>query len=97
MAHPDPTESLGDSFRQSRRELWFMLTTWIVFAAVVTTVGALTAFERPAAGEESVALLLGLPRWVVLTVLLPWIAGNAVIFYFATWFMKDTALIDPVE
>jgi len=97
MANPDTTESLGDSFRQSRRELWFMLIAWIVFAVVVTTVGAFTAFARPAAGEESVALLLGMPRWVVLTVLLPWIAGNGVIFYFATWFMKDTALIDSAE
>ena len=97
MAIPDPTESLGDSFRQSRRELWFMLITWIVFAIVVTTIGGLTAFERPAAGEEPVALLLGMPRWVVLTVFLPWIVANAIILYFATRFMKDTPLLDPAE
>jgi hypothetical protein len=97
MKSPESRESLGDSFRQSRRELWFMLATWIVFAAWVTTVGALTSFERPDAGSNAVPTLLGMPRWVVLTVALPWMVANLVIVYFATCFMKDTPLVDSAE
>jgi hypothetical protein len=83
-------EALGESFRQSRRELWFILVTWLVFASWVTVGCGLTAFE---VGEEGqVAVLWGMPRWVVGSVLLPWLVANGVIFYFAAVFMKDTDL-----
>lgn len=89
MPAPLPNETLGDSFRQSRRELFFILGTWVFFFFWIMATGWLTAFE-PIEGE--VAMLLGMPRWVVLTVALPWLAANAVIFFFALRFMKDTDL-----
>ncbi len=89
MAAVPPPETLGDSFRQSRRELFFILGTWLVFFVWITGSGALTAFER---GEGEVATLLGMPRWVALSVALPWLAANGVIFFFALRFMKDTDL-----
>jgi len=89
MSNTSPPETLGDSFRQSRRELFFILGTWVVFATWISVSGALTAFELPS-GE--VKTLLGMPRWVFISVALPWVAANGVIFYFALSFMKDTDL-----
>lgn len=82
-------ESLDSSYRQSLRELRFILAAWVGFALWIVGVGALTAFHAP--GEE-VPLLLGMPRWVVLSVILPWLAAFGLIYWFALKFMKDTNL-----
>jgi hypothetical protein len=68
-----------------------MLAAWVVFFTWITVSSNLTAWERPAPGDDP-AMLFGLPRWVALSVVLPWLAANVVIVYFALFFMKDTDL-----
>lgn len=89
MTEPAPPESLGDSFRQSKRELFVMLGTWIVFVIWITSTGALLAFRNPGA---EVPTVLGMPSWVFYTVGLPWLVADVWIIWFALKFMKDTSL-----
>ena len=84
-------QSLGQSYRQSVRELICVAVIWIVFAILTAVFGAATAFELPSDGEK-VPTILGMPRWVCFTVLFPWIACNVAILWFALRFMKDTPL-----
>jgi len=85
------TDELGESFRQSRRELTFQLGTWTIFAAWVVGYGSNTAFE---AESETVVTTLGMPSWIVWGIAVPWIVAFAITVFFAGWFMKDTALVD---
>ena len=96
----EPAISLGQSFRQSRLEMWFMLGAWVIFFAVVTWICGALAF-KPVVNEEGLipgSTLWGMPRWVVIGIAIPWLAANAFIIWFALGFMKDTPLVDePAE
>ena len=85
------SDELGESFRQSRRELTFQLITWTVFASWVVGYCANTAFE---AESETVVTTLGMPSWIVWGIAVPWLVAFAVTVVFAGWFMQDTALVD---
>ena len=82
-------ENLYQSYRQSLRELRCIVAAWAVFAIWNVTAGSLLAFQLPEAGEP-VATVLGMPKWVFITVLLPWLGGNVFILWFALRFMKDS-------
>jgi len=86
-------EELGASFRQSRRELWFMVTTWSVFAVWTVGYNATHAFG---AGEGA-SIVWGLPRWVAFGVAIPWAIALALTIAFALFFMKDTDLGEVEE
>ena len=92
MSDPHSPESLGASFRQSKRELLLMLGTWLVFALWITASGSLLAFRDPG---ENPATLFGMPSWVVYTVGLPWLIADVWIIFFALRLMKDTDLDAP--
>ncbi len=85
---PKP-ETLAESFTQSKRELKFILGTWLVFflwvAIVCSTIG------RVPPGEE-VPILFGMPRWVIFGVALPWVVATGVGVFFGLRVMKDTNL-----
>jgi len=89
VPEPPDKESLDTSYRQSLRELRFILIAWAGFALWIVGMGSLTAFHPD--GEE-VALLFGMPRWVVLSVALPWLGALGLIFWFGLRYMKDTDL-----
>lgn len=82
---------LGASFRQSRSEFWVMIATWIGFAAWTLTYNGL--FGK---GEEGTAveIVLGMPKWVVFGIAVPWVLAVSVTVWFALCFMKDTPLGD---
>ncbi len=84
-------EDLGESFRQSRKELWFMLATWVVFLVWTLSYNAMYAFDAEASGSDPI---LGMPRWVFFGILVPWMVGLGLTFWFASCFMKDTQLMD---
>ena len=83
------TETLAESFSQSKRELKFILATWLVFfvwvAAVCSTMG------RIPPGEE-VPVLLGMPRWVIFGIAIPWVVATVIGISFGLRVMKDTDL-----
>lgn len=91
MSESQRDRRLGESFRQSRKEFWFMVVTWGVFAGwTVLYVGAAGRSEP----GEPLDLVWGMPRWVVFGVMIPWALGLSITVWFATRFMKDTDL-DP--
>lgn len=86
----EESKRLGDSFRQSRREMWVMLGAWAVFFAWTIGYCSMNGFADPNGGE--VPLLLGVPRWVMIGIVLPWGLANVFTIWFAGFFMKDTNL-----
>lgn len=93
---PDSQEktNLAASFRQTRRELRFMIAAWIVFAAWTVGYNAAHAFGGETSGQDPI---LGMPRWVTLGIFLPWLAALALTVWFAMRFMKDTPLHDCAD
>lgn len=82
---------LGESFRQSRKEMWVILAAWTFF--LLWTGIACTVLPPGEVGEEVVIpTLFGIPQWVALGVILPWLGALVFIFWFALRFMKDTNL-----
>ena len=82
---------LGDSFRQSRKEFYFMVASWCVFAVWTISYVGLKGGQKEG---EPLQLMWGMPEWVVLGILLPWVFGLGLTVWFALRFMKDTDL-DP--
>lgn len=68
-----------------------MLAAWIAFACWTVGYNARAAFSEEGA---ELPLLWGMPRWVVLGIVLPWIAGLVLTVWFSLRFMRDTDL-DP--
>ena len=82
---------LGESFRQASRESVVIVLGWLVFLIWTATVCASGGGETDG---ERIATLMGLPRWVVFGVALPWLAACGFTFLFTMFYMKDTDL-DP--
>lgn len=93
---PDSEEktNLAASFRQTRRELWFMIASWIVFAVWTVGYNAFHAFGGETSGQDPI---LGMPRWVTLGIFFPWLAALSLTIWFAMRFMKDTPLHDCAD
>lgn len=68
-----------------------MLVTWVVFLVWTLTYNGTHAFDMEKSGIDPI---WGMPRWVFFGILIPWIVGVVLTFWFATYFMKDTNLID---
>lgn len=71
-----------------------MLATWVVFLVWTLSYNKYHAFDAEASGVDPI---LGVPRWVFFGILVPWVAGLVLTFWFASCFMKDTHLIDVDE
>ena len=87
-------EDLAASFRQSRKEFRFMVVTWVVFAAWTLTYNGLFA---KGSDEQPVEIVLGMPKWVVFGVAIPWAIALALTVWFALFYMKDTDLGEPAD
>ena len=87
----DRNRKLGESFRQSRRETLVIIGAWLVF---LIWTGLVCGFGSRLDPNQPVATVLGMPRWVLLGVVLPWIAACGFTFWFSMFYMKDTDL-DP--
>lgn len=68
-----------------------MLATWVVFLVWTLSYNASYAFDVAASTVEPI---MGMPRWVFFGILVPWMVGLVLTFWFATYFMKDTQLVD---
>jgi len=85
-------ETLAASFRQARKEFWFMIATWATFAAWTLTYNGLRA-----SAEGPVEIVWGMPSWVVFGVALPWAVATGLTIWFSLAFMKDTPLEEITE
>jgi len=70
------------SFLRARHEAILILIAWAVF--LIWTVG-----YSALAGYTDSSLLLGMPRWVVLGILLPWVAATLFSVWFSLYYMTD--------
>lgn len=84
------SKELGESFRQSLREFRVMVGIWGGFA--VWTVVCNSIFAGKGGEEAEVAILFGMPMWVVIGVVLPWVCAVSATIWFALCFMEDTPL-----
>ena len=91
MSDTKEKEDLGESFRQSRKELWFMLVSWAVFLIWTLSYNSTHAFDMEKSGIDPI---IGMPQWVFFGILVPWVAALVLTICFAMFFMKDTELLD---
>ncbi len=75
---------MPSAFRRARREALHILIAWAVCLAWTIGYCAIFAY-RPG----SVALLWGMPAWVVFGIGLPWLIATVYSLWFALFHMKD--------
>ncbi|MDP7050989.1 MAG: DUF997 family protein [Verrucomicrobiota bacterium] len=92
MPDPDQRPDTGASYRQSKREMFWMLGTWAVFFIWVNGYCSLNAYST--GDERPLQLVLGFPSWVFYGWVLPLMAANAFTFWFCLRYMKDEPMED---
>lgn len=90
MSHHTP-KTIDPVYRNSKRETFWILIIWAVFAAWVLGVSAWLGYGEATDGPAQT--VLGFPKWVFWGIAVPWLGANVVIISFAAMFMKD----DPLE
>tara|TARA_R110002096_G_scaffold273422_9_gene467275 strand:- start:13711 stop:14022 length:312 start_codon:yes stop_codon:yes gene_type:complete len=92
MSSPaDNAVELGESFRQSKREMWVILGAWVFFL-LWTGISCAVLTPNEVSEANPMPTVLGIPRWAAFGIVLPWFGALAFIFWFASRFMKDTNL-----
>lgn len=79
----------GQVLRNGLREAGIVLAIWL--ATLIWTITASYWFGTDR-GTEEVATILGMPRWVVIGILLPWAASTIATIVFCVRIMKDDDL-----
>ena len=75
-----------NSLRQGRRELWFILLTWL--GCCIWVIGY-CYYKGYHLKPEEVSTVLGFPNWVFWGVALPWMFANGVTFWFCLHVLKN--------
>ena len=81
-----PNQAEENGLRQSRRELWFILLTWLGCCVWVIAYCAVNGYHL---NPEEVSTVFGFPSWVFWGVALPWMFANVVTFWFCLRFLKN--------
>ena len=81
-----PNQAEENSLRQSRRELWFILLTWLGCCVWVIAYCAVNGYHL---NPEEGSTVFGFPSWVFWGVALPWMFANVVTFWFCLRFLKN--------
>ena len=84
MNNPDPAEA--NSLRQSRRELLFILLTWLGCGLWVIIYCGLNGYDL-APGE--ISTVFGFPEWVFWGVATPWMIANVATIWFCLCVLKN--------
>lgn len=79
---------MSDNATSARREAFWIIVIWAIFAVWVLGYAARHAF---ADDPGQVTLTLGFPSWVVWGVALPWMAATMTTVVFCLVVMKDEA------
>ena len=91
MPEPAQRADIGASYRQSKREMYWMVGTWVVFFIWVNGYGILNGYT--AGDVQPVPVVLGIPRWIFFGYLLPLLAADVFTLWFCLRYMKD----EPME
>ena len=86
LAVPDPV------WKNGLHEMWIILGVCAVTLAVVTSVSYGLGIPAETTETGKIQLILGMPSWVVLGVLLPWIAATIFAVWFSLCYMADDDL-----
>ncbi len=82
------------SFISARREAIVICS---IFALLLTWAISISYFDGYHYGSVKIPTLLGMPRWIVLGVFVPWIIANAITYWFCFFYMKDDSLLEPED
>ncbi len=85
----EPQKSFTKTYLHARKEAWLILLAWLI--CLVWTVGY-SAYAGYGVDGTSIALVWGLPSWIVWGVLVPWISATVFSVVFALFYMADDAL-----
>ena len=74
------------SLHQSRRELFFILLTWLGCCTWVISYCSLFGYHLD---PKDVSTVFGFPNWVFWGIALPWLVANFVTFWFCLRVLKN--------
>lgn len=78
---------MKDSSTSARREAFWIVGIWLVFATWVIGYAAWGAYPED---PSSMTLTLGFPTWVVWGIAVPWVMASCVTIVFCLVGMEDT-------
>lgn len=71
--------------------MWILLGVWLVCLVWVVSYCYIDGY-RPVERPEDLHTVLGMPRWVMWGVAVPWVVADIVTIVFCTCVMKDESL-----
>ena len=83
-----------NSLRQSRRELLFILLTWLGFGLWVIVYCGLYGYNL---APENISTTFGFPDWVFWGIAAPWMVANVVTFWFCLCVLKNEEDEESIE
>ncbi|QDU81924.1 hypothetical protein Pla110_36750 [Polystyrenella longa] len=83
-------------FLNARKEAIVILFVWIFFFLWTVPYCYFNGY-RDSVDPDNLELILGMPRWIVMGVGLPWLVADIVTILFATFYMKDDPLGEAEE
>ena len=92
----DEHYQLDPVYVHARREAIVVVGIFFVFAICTLTI-AFTLGSRTPEGERKVATLLGMPTWVVWSIVVPWVVANIITGWFCFYYMADDPLDDGAK
>lgn len=87
-------ERQASHYQQCVREARIAAMAWVVQLIVCTSLIVWLGYTEPAARPDRPPMILGIPRWVVIGVFIPWIAQIGFAWFFAVRLLRDD---EPVE
>lgn len=89
-----PNKKIDPVFIHARREAIVILLLWVLCLIWTTSVYAIWGHGRAA---SDVDLWLGIPDWVLLSVVAPWLVIDVISVWFCFSFMRDDELGEANE
>ncbi len=83
-----------NSLRQSRRELLFILLTWLGCGLWVIVYCGLYGYNL---APENISTTFGFPDWVFWGIAAPWMGANVVTFWFCLCVLKNERDEESIE
>jgi hypothetical protein len=97
MSNPEPHSEWDEVFVSSLHEAKWILAAWAVCFVWTLGVSYTLGYDRAETIGQEVAMIWGIPAWVMLGIVIPWSAASIFSIWFALFYMRDLPLGEENE